>query len=215
LLAAGADDQVGIGDVRRVKEAGKAVRRDVVRLEFAVGDELRGALGRAHDFLPGPVVEGDDQCQVGVIFGEFFGFGEQPRDVGFEPFTLADDAHAHAAFVQLRQIVADEAAQQPHQFADFACGPRPVLGAEGEDGDDLDADFAGGADRASHRLDAAPVALDPRHAACRRPAPVAIHDDGDVVRHFRGGRCLLMLGVGHSLALPQTVRISFSFAASS
>ena len=37
-------------------------------------------------------------------------------------------------------------------------------------------------DRVAHRLDAGAVAFDARQVALRRPAAVAVHDDGDVRR---------------------------------
>ena len=67
------------------------------------------------------------------------------------------------------------------QVEDFLLRPRPVLQAEGKDGDDLNAEFAGGAHRAAQRFDAEPMAFAARQAALRRPAAVAIHDDGDVM----------------------------------
>ena len=49
---------------------------------------------------------------------------------------------AGTVLMQLREIMPDEAPQQAHQFADFAGRPRPVFGAEGEDGENVDADIA-------------------------------------------------------------------------
>ena len=93
--------------------------------------------------------------------------------------------------------------------------PRPVLRAEGKDRQDADAEIAGGAHRAAQRLDAAAMAFAARQAARRRPAPVAIHDDGDVPRHgeLADPHSSQRLGLRH-LRQPHTVRISFSFAAS-
>ena len=91
-------------------------------------------------------------------------------DVAVEPDALADDAHAHVVAVQLGEIVADEAAQQAHEIADFRLRPRPVLRAEREEGEDLDAEFAGRAHRAAQRLDAAPVAFAARQARAGRPS---------------------------------------------
>ena len=39
----------------------------------------------------------------------------------------------------------------------------------------------------AQRLDAAAMAFGARQAARGRPAPVAIHDDGDMARHLEGG----------------------------
>ena len=51
--------------------------------------------------------------------GQILGLLEQPIDVGIKPVALADDAHPHVAAMKLGEVVADEAAQQPHEIADF------------------------------------------------------------------------------------------------
>ena len=91
----------------------------------------------------------------------------------------------------------------------------------------------GGPNDAAQRIDATAMALGTRQAARCRPAPVSVHDDRHMqrtgsIRSFRGGGG----GVRHHLkfqdqsesnlkwrsqrliASHQTVRISFSFAAS-
>jgi len=84
----------------------------------------------------------------------------------------------------------------------FGRRPRPVFRAEGKDGDDADADFAGRADRPPQCLDAAPVAFDTRQPARRRPTAVAIHDDGNMARHLaRHLSRLGQLGVGRDCCL--------------
>ena len=62
--------------------------------------------------------------------------------------------------------------------------------------------LAGGADGAADRLDAAPVALDPRQAAPRRPAAVAVHDDGDMGREPR--RRSAGLGLGREMGFSRS-----------
>ena len=47
------------------------------------------------------------ECDVAIL-------DQQAADVRIEPFALADDAHAHIALVQFGEVVADEAAQEPH-----------------------------------------------------------------------------------------------------
>jgi hypothetical protein len=129
------------------------------------------------------IIEGDDQHELVVVPGQVFGFIEQPADLGIETFALADDTHAHAFAVKVGEIVANKAAQQRHQLADFGCRTRPVLGAERENREKADTEIAGGAYRATERLDAAAVAFPTRQPARRRPAPVAVHDDGNVPRY--------------------------------
>ena len=106
---------------------------------IAAGIELAGLdLGgdprrRARDLLARAVVEGDDQRQPVVVLGQLLGLFQQPPDVRIEIAALADHAHLDAVLVQLGEIVADEAAQQAHQVADFGRRARPVLRAEGKD----------------------------------------------------------------------------------
>src|SRR6056297_2816397 len=72
--------------------------------------------------------------------------------------------------------------KQAHQCADFGFGTLPILGAEGVKGQVLDADFAGGLEGGFDGFGSGAVPFDPRFAAVCRPATVAIHDDGDVLR---------------------------------
>ena len=105
--------------------------------------------------------------------------------------------------MQGRQIVADEPAQQTEQVADFACRPRPILGAEREDRQIEDAELMGGANHATQRFDAAAMTFRPRQAARCRPPAVAVHDDRYVSRYQLGGdrrRCTEGL-VGHAHTL--------------
>src|ERR1035441_5650958 len=101
LLAAGADDEIGIGDIPRVKKRADGLHADVGGLEAPFrhfrGDPLR----RARDFLARSVIEGHHQSKTVVVLGELFRLHQQPADIRIEPGALADHAHAHAAPVQL------------------------------------------------------------------------------------------------------------------
>src|SRR5215469_3718364 len=123
----------------------------------------------------------------------------------------------HVAFVQIGKIVTDEAAQQRQQIANFRWRSRPVFGAERKDGEHGNAEIAGGTHGLAQRLDAAAMTFHARQAARRRPAPVAIHDDGNVTRHvilaLAGER--LFQFARRNRCVAQTVMISFSLAARS
>src|SRR6185295_4765691 len=95
----------------------------------------------------------------------------------------------------------------------------PVLRREGKDREALDADVACGAYRLAQRLDAAPVPLDARQGARRRPAAIAVHYDRDMARYAGiAPRDVRRLRLRHRqdglLAPHHTVMISFSLAAS-
>ena len=75
-----------------------------------------------------------------------------------------------------------------------------------------DAEIAGRAHGAAQRFDAAPMALDARQAARRRPASVAVHDDGDMARHVElvadcGMKLCGLAPLGHRI-VPATLRPS-------
>ena len=71
--------------------------------------------------------------------------GRSPESEGVPIAVLLGNSHAHAFAVEVREIVADEPAQQSHQFTDFSRRPRPILGAERKNGEKVDSEIAGGA----------------------------------------------------------------------
>src|SRR5262249_30575764 len=121
------------------------------------------------------------------------------------------------AIVQLGEVFADEAAQQPHQIGDFRGRSRPVFRAEGKDCQITDAEVAGGAHRAAQCLDTTPMPLDARQATRGGPTSIAIHDDGHMPRHLdRASPLRERLGAAsRSRRVTQTVMNSFSLAARS
>ena len=113
--------------------------------------------------------------------GQRLGFLEQRGDVGGKPGAQADHPHADVVAMKLGEIVAEVTLEKLHQHRDFFGRPAPVLRGEAVDRQIGDAELDRRAHRAAHRLDAAPMALETRQAARLRPAPVAVHDDGDVL----------------------------------
>ena len=67
LLAAGADDQIGIGNIGRIEISAERVGVDRRRIALSFRDFARQPLRRVGDFLPRSVVEGDDQIEPGVV----------------------------------------------------------------------------------------------------------------------------------------------------
>ena len=74
--------------------------------------------------------------------------------------------------------------QQRHQEVEFGLRPLPVLAAEAVERELAEAEPAAFFDGGADALHAAGVALDARQAAFLGPAAVAVHDDGDVLRHL-------------------------------
>ena len=84
LLAAGADDQIGIGNFGRVEILAERVGIDRRWIALALRDFAGEPLRGAGDFLPRSVVEGDDEIEAGVVARQFFGLVQQRADVGLE-----------------------------------------------------------------------------------------------------------------------------------
>src|SRR5262249_53351881 len=155
-------------------------------------------------FLSAAIVERDHKRQLVVVLGALLGLLQEPADLRIEVLALADDANMDAVLVQVDQVIADEPAQETHQLADLGRRARPVLRAEREDGQNANAEIAGRTHGATQSLDAASMPLAARQPARRRPAAVAVHDDGNVTRHGKiadlyTGR--QRLGIGHAMAL--------------
>ena len=79
LLAAGADDQIGIGNIGRVEISAERIGIDRRRIALALRDLARQPLRRVGDFLARAVIEGDDEVELGVGPGQFFGLVRAAR----------------------------------------------------------------------------------------------------------------------------------------
>src|SRR5262249_5739505 len=100
-----------------------------------------------------------------------------------------------------------------HQFADFAGGSGPVFGTKRKKRHDLYADLASAANGPAQGFDAATISFRSRPSAPSRPAATSLHGNRNMARPIHcPRRVILCFGLGHR-AGPQTVRISFSFAA--
>src|SRR5829696_3298180 len=89
---------------------------------------------------------------------------------------------ASAALVQVGHLVRGGLKKERHQGVHLVLRASPVLGREGVEGERLYADPAGGLEQRGEDLDAGAVARGARKAAALGPAPVAVHDHGDVAR---------------------------------
>ena len=93
-------------------------------------------------------------------------------------------ADLHVVTVQLGRLGVDALGEQPHQTEDFVGGAAPVLGREGIERQDLDADVIAGNGDATHVFGAGVMAGQARQPAPVRPAAVTVHDDA----YVRGNR---------------------------
>ena len=87
--------------------------------------------------------------------------------------------------LQFVRLVPDHLVQQEEKVPNLVVGASPVLAAEGVKREDFDSAPDAVADDLADRLDTGGVAFHLDAATRLRPAPIAIHDDGDVAGQFR------------------------------
>src|SRR5690606_29146766 len=97
--------------------------------------------------------------------------------------TAPRPPHAHAPRVHLVAPAPDDVAVEAHEEPDLVGRALPVLRGERVRRDVLDADLDRARDDVEQRRLARLVARRARQPARVGPAPVAVHDDRDVVRH--------------------------------
>ena len=112
------------------------------------------------------------------------GFGQHIEQLGAhlrrQRIQAADGVQADLLAHHLGQFEAQVSAQQAPQHFDFGARTLPVLDRKGVQRERLDAHLRAGFDHGAHRTHAGLVSGDAQQAAAAGPAPVAVHDDGDV-----------------------------------
>ena len=98
-FAAGADEQIGIGNVAGVEMLGKGLLRDVGGVEFAGFDFFRDAADGVHDLGATTVAESHNERQAVVFRERLNGFAEMVLDVFGQAINLAYDFEADVVFV--------------------------------------------------------------------------------------------------------------------
>ena len=141
---------------------------------------------RLRDVPPPAVIRRDGQREPRVGGGLRLAGGHELANAPIEHRRVADHLEADSVRVELRDLLLQRAHEELHQDRDFVGRAPPVLAGEREQRQELDVELDAGKDDGAHRLDAPPVAGDPRQHALLRPAAVAVHDDRDVARD--GGR---------------------------
>jgi hypothetical protein len=96
--------------------------------------------------------------------------------------ALADEAQAHTIAVQLTDLDLERLDEQRHQAHDLGTGSTPILATENEQRERADIALHALLDHHAHGSDAGSMTLGTSIAARACPAPVAVHDDGDVAR---------------------------------
>src|SRR5688572_13156350 len=158
LLAAGADEKIGLGRV-----AHREIRRKRgLFYGFQPWIVLQKLPHGLQDVPAAAVVRRDREREALVAGGQSLALLDQLADLGVEALRVADHLETHAAGMQLGDLVLQRGAEQLHEQPHFLGRTAPVLGAEGEQREAGNAAINAGAYRGAHPLRAAPVAGDPR-----------------------------------------------------
>ena len=103
----------------------------------------------------------------------------------FPQFRLAPaPAHVHSPLVQQVCSPSQNVAGVAHDEADLCRRALPVFRRESVDGKIAHSCVDGPGDRVEKRILPRPVPLGARKSPIVGPAPIAVHDDGDVAGHF-------------------------------
>src|SRR5215831_917464 len=142
LLAAGANDEVGIGDVdgeevAREERFVHLLGRDLARLHCG-----SNVARRARDLGAAAVGERDGQAQAGICCRERLGIVDERDDVARQSRAVTDDAQAHALGMELGDLSADVVAEQTHEVVHLARRPLPVLRRKSEEREIGDTEFS-------------------------------------------------------------------------
>src|SRR5947209_7866839 len=148
LLAAGADDQVGVVHLGRVQAVAKLL----------LGAALEAA-GGVEDLGPATVVEGDEQRDATVALGQRLGPAHLLDEPLRDPLAAADEAHPNPLLMELGRLACDPSREHVHQALYLFGRARPVLGRERVDGQLLDAQLGGVAQARLDRVGAGIVAI--------------------------------------------------------
>src|SRR5215212_873100 len=178
-LAAGTDHQVDLGYVGGVEVACEGHLVDVFRRE-TVGHYPTGGV---HDLRAPTVVERDINVQAVVHRGEILGLLHGFEHRGRQMLPSSQETEPGPTLVQLGHLLAGRLEEELHERLYLPLRTRPVLGREGIEGQRLDPGVARRLEQRRKHRDAGPVAGGARKPASPGPAPVAVHDDGDVTRN--------------------------------
>src|SRR5690606_9927805 len=101
LLAAGPDDQVGIGNADGLQMVGHGLGGDVLHPERASSHLFRNPAAGGHDLVLAAVTERDDKGELAVLARARFGIRDEFDDVGGQLGAIADHMDTHAAALEL------------------------------------------------------------------------------------------------------------------
>src|SRR5215207_9050999 len=190
-LAAGPDHQVDLGYVGGVEVTGEGHLVDVLRRE-TVCDYPAGGV---HDLGASSVVERDVDVEAAVARGKILSLLQCFQHRGGQVFSSSQETEPGPTLVQLGHLLAGRVKKELHERLYLSLRTRPVFGREGIEGQRLHPGASSGLQQWCEHRDTGPVAGCARKPATLRPAPVAVHDDGDVTRGPPGVENALLGGV--------------------
>src|SRR5712692_3021855 len=183
LLATGANEQIRFGRV-----VGSELLLGVsLGRQRAAARQLQQSL---QQIPAAAIIGGNGESEPRIARGELLGAVCEFDHARPEGRDIADYPQAHLVLVQPLGFLLQGGHEQLLERRDLLGGSAPVLRAEGEQGQVFDAAIGARTRDLTHRLDPLRMAGDAREIALFGPAPVAIHDDGDMPGDVVGGRDL-------------------------
>src|SRR6516165_5673062 len=188
-LTASADKKVGVRKIGGVEIASELLLGDGRRSAIGVAI-MTPALGeeRVHgidNLGAASVVEGDGKNHAGVAGRGLDSITRVFLDGERQIVGAPKEPHTNVVALDQRHLVADVLAEQFHEEFNFRFGAAPVFDREGVERKGLDVEPSTRFDGSASGLGARAVANDAREVALLRPAPVAVHDDGDMAGKAR------------------------------
>src|SRR6266852_8366257 len=187
LLAPGANEQIRFGRVVERQMRSELLLGISLGRQRAAARELQQSL---HQVPAAAVVGCNRERKPRIARGELLGTVRELDHAWPEGRDIADYLQAHLVLVQALGFLLQGGHEQLLERRNLFGGPSPVLRAEGEQGQVFDAAIGARARDSTHRLDPLLVTGDAGKIALLGPAPVAIHDDGDMPGDIAGGRDL-------------------------
>jgi hypothetical protein len=150
-----------------------------------LAEEGHDAVAGIDDLGAPAVIEGDLEKKSGIRGGLLLRVTELALHARIESVHAPDRDEADVVLHQRLQLFAEVLLEQHHQRGHFIAGPLPVLDGKRIERHHAELEPRRGLHDLAHGGDAGAMSFDARQAPRPRPAPVAVHDDGDVAREAR------------------------------
>ncbi len=146
-------------------------------------DVLIGEDCRTHDLSPAAIIERDAHRHAVVLNCLLLCGAYLFLDIRRQGKRLADRLKPDIVRVNFLQFAADKPLEHPHQSRDLGLWPLPIFGRECIKRNGLYAEPRTRINDRAHRIGTCAMAKYSRLALQLCPTPVAVHDNGNVLRH--------------------------------